>query len=584
MIDLANQLIETRGGPDDLEAQLSVQPMKIESAKASLKSAELTRQAAAIAVTEFEKGALIQEDASTDQELKLARRDIERLKRRIPQSNNPRLQIERAAKGANVNVAPLVIAELEEKIAGFVAESADAKRKVFLEYTKPHQLKALQSEVEKTRSDELAKRATWEIEQSKLKRLQQLIQARELAAGARKAPNPHERQAVVALDRAISIEALLRAKLEEVARNGKPAQRLGQEALDLTTRLRALVDQADFERSESQFDAFKLRFGSGANLIEPTTEVHAGAGLRAGPTRLAADEADPTAFAEDMRWNLKNHQERIISLAHQLTKPVDPTGTLQDQLISQQIDARSAAANFENAKLTREVAEIAVVEYNEGIFPHDKSTLEKERTVAQHDVARKRDLLELAKLMASEVKPSPHGSPSEKAKQSTLADHLEIQEIELCRSELALANSESKLKVLEEYTKARRLDDLRSEVEKARADELAKRVEWELKEAKVKSLQAAVSASRLPTAERQARDAQNRRTRDALGRAISLAKKLETKLEPLMNNQKPDEPLRAEIQDLSNQLQALLDEAEAERSAAQFDAIKARIHSAAERK
>ena len=41
---------------------------------------------------------------------------------------------------------------------------------------------------------------------------------------------------------------------------------------------------------------------------------------------------------------------------------------LKDQLINQKITVKSAEANYENAKLAREVAEIAVMEYSEGIY------------------------------------------------------------------------------------------------------------------------------------------------------------------------------------------------------------------------
>ena len=54
LIGLAEQLIERSDLPDDLEDLLAVQPTRIESAKAGLKSAELAKQAAEIAVTEFE--------------------------------------------------------------------------------------------------------------------------------------------------------------------------------------------------------------------------------------------------------------------------------------------------------------------------------------------------------------------------------------------------------------------------------------------------------------------------------------------------------------------------------------------------
>ena len=41
------------------------------------------------------------------------------------------------------------------------------------------------------------------------------------------------------------------------------------------------------------------------------------------------------------------------------------SAALRDQLDNQKIATKSAEADFENAKLTREVAEIAVVEYEE---------------------------------------------------------------------------------------------------------------------------------------------------------------------------------------------------------------------------
>jgi hypothetical protein len=201
--------------------------------------------------------------------------------------------------------------------------------------------------------------------------------------------------------------------------------------------------------------------------------------------------------------------------------------------------------------------------------------------LAQNDRARTRDLLEFAKGGLAQNQPPSKSLPSEPARQSTLADHVERLEIELRRSELALANAESKLKVLEEYTKPKMLKELRSIVETARADELAKRAEWELKQSNIKGLQAAINAHRLSADARGKRNARDSQVWDSLGPAISVAGSIETKLDQLTKSGKPDGLLRSEIQDLSHQLQAILDQAEAERSAAQFDELKARIHSAA---
>jgi len=102
----------------------------------------------------------------------------------------------------------------------------------------------------------------------------------------------------------------------------------------------------------------------------------------------------------------------MINLANQLTRREDPTGDLEDQLLSLEISVKSAEAEFENAKLTREVAEIAVIEYDEGIFLQHKQTLEGERKRAQSDAGRKRDRFALAKNLLAENKPPSQSSPS----------------------------------------------------------------------------------------------------------------------------------------------------------------------------
>ncbi len=63
-----------------------------------------------------------------------------------------------------VSAATKVSEELTLKKARFALEQAQSKKKVLVEYTRDKTIKELQSEVEKARSDELAKKATWELE------------------------------------------------------------------------------------------------------------------------------------------------------------------------------------------------------------------------------------------------------------------------------------------------------------------------------------------------------------------------------------------------------------------------------------
>jgi len=114
------------------------------------------------------------------------------------------------------------------------------------------------------------------------------------------------------------------------------------------------------------------------------------------------------------------------------------------QRIRLTIALQSAAADYENAKLAREVAEIAVVEYKEGIFKQDRDVLKSELALAESDLKRARD----------------SSASDEKAK-------------------LRVERAKQRLTTLEEYTKSKMVKELQSEVEKARSDELAKKATLE---------------------------------------------------------------------------------------------------------
>jgi len=309
--------------------------------------------------------------------------------------------------------------------------------------------------------------------------------------------------------------------------------------------------------------------------------IRAGGGLQASPSAPASGPAGQSGFVAEIRSTLKKQHEQMIDLANQLTGRSDGLGKLEDQLVNQRITVESAKAIFSNAELTREVAEIAVLEYEQGIFPQDEATAQGELKLAQSDRERARDSIEIAKDRLAKIKQASKGSAPDIANEFTFADILLNAEQRLPRSELALRQAESKLKRLQEYTKPRTIKELKSEVEKARSIELAKRAVSELEQSKIKRLEEAIKARNRFARERKARELLDRQALDSLDRAIPIEEKLRTKLEQLTKNGKPDDPLRNEIQDLTNQLQALIEQAQAARSAARFDELKPRIHAAA---
>jgi HlyD family secretion protein len=159
------------------------------------------------------------------------------------------------------------------------------------------------------------------------------------------------------------------------------------------------------------------------------------------------------------------------------------SASLNDQLTNQVITTKGAEASYQNAKLTREVAEIAVVEYLEGIYKQDLETAMGEIALAESDLKRSEDRVEWCKKMYGK------GYISEG---QYISERLSLQ-----RSSFSLEQAQTKKKVLEQYTREKTVKELKSEVEKARSDELAKQATWELEKTKETKLRTQISYCKL---------------------------------------------------------------------------------------
>jgi HlyD family secretion protein len=147
---------------------------------------------------------------------------------------------------------------------------------------------------------------------------------------------------------------------------------------------------------------------------------------------------------------------------------------LKDTLVNQEIATRSAEAAYQNARLSREVAEIAVMEYTEGILNQDLKTVDGEISAAKADRQRAKDRLEWARKMTEKGYLSESQLTSEKHS--------------LKKAIFAAEQADTKRTVLEKYTAPKTVKELKSEVEKTRSDELAKEVTWKLEVAKEQKL------------------------------------------------------------------------------------------------
>ena len=156
------------------------------------------------------------------------------------------------------------------------------------------------------------------------------------------------------------------------------------------------------------------------------------------------------------------------------------SAALKDQLVNQQIVSTTALTEYENSKLAREVAEIAEVEYAEGIFQNELLEIMGDIKIAEAELAVAEDELELA---------------ADAAKGRT-GSNLAVSRAKLAvvRARFGLEKAQNRRKVLKEYTKGKMLKTLKSAVAKAHSEEIGQKAIWEMQLAKAKELERQIAS------------------------------------------------------------------------------------------
>jgi hypothetical protein len=291
-----------------------------------------------------------------------------------------------------------------------------------------------------------------------------------------------------------------------------------------------------------------------------------------------AQPANPGAqdqFLTEAQRRLKKCHERIAAIGPSFLAAFDDVSQAMDQSTNLMITVESARANFQNATLTREVAEIAVVEYEEGIFKQDQATLEGEHILAESDWQRAKDAVEGTKNRLNQIEAASKGTAADVAVIYSYEDNVIDAARREPKAKLAVAQAEAKLKKLRQYTKPITIKKLQSEVEKARADELTKKAVFQLEKAKADRLDARIGRSE--------KEEPNGLPVAPLTQAFSIDEKIRAELGAIQKNRALDEGHIKTITALITQLEGLVDQAEADVVKATVDRMRASIHDAAVR-
>lgn len=246
----------------------------------------------------------------------------------------------------------------------------------------------------------------------------------------------------------------------------------GVRALEVTSRrLEFIMRTANAEYRRAPLIS-RLAFLTGLALLMP------GAALPLRADLVGSDEPVNPVEAPAAESAVERVMQTTPRSEDKKTDPRD----VKSRWRAQQIVTRRAEANYRQARLTREVAEIAIVEYEEGIFMQDLATINGEIALARSDRQRAEDRLDWAQRMFLKAYVS----------KATLVSN----EMNLKKARFALEQAEAKKKVLIEYTKQKTIKELKSEVEKARSDELAKQASWDRERRKELELGREVNWSR----------------------------------------------------------------------------------------
>ncbi len=158
-----------------LKDQLTNQRITVQQAEAAYQNSKLTREVAEIAKDEYLEGTYMQDIRQAEGERALAETEMLRAKDRLGWANE-------MFKKGYLSSTQKVAEEANLQRATFNKEQAETKITVLKEYTKKKMVTDLNSNIEKARSDELAKEATLNLEKEKESKLTVQIEKCKLLA------------------------------------------------------------------------------------------------------------------------------------------------------------------------------------------------------------------------------------------------------------------------------------------------------------------------------------------------------------------------------------------------------------------
>jgi HlyD family secretion protein len=177
-----------------LRDSLINQRITARAAEAAYENAKLAHEVAQLAITEYKEGIYKQELSAVKGEIATVQSAIQRAESRLERTRQGRRRLNEilARKGSAMTPDDIVTdLDVDDRVAAteqtlvrdrIALELLQAKQDVLQKYTRDKMIKVLEIDLERKHAEELAKRATWDLEKSKEAKLERQIAACTLVA------------------------------------------------------------------------------------------------------------------------------------------------------------------------------------------------------------------------------------------------------------------------------------------------------------------------------------------------------------------------------------------------------------------
>jgi HlyD family secretion protein len=175
------------------------------------------------------------------------------------------------------------------------------------------------------------------------------------------------------------------------------------------------------------------------------------------------------------------------------------SASLRDQVVNARLAIESAEAEYQNARIARELAEIAVTEFTEGTFKHELNTLKGEVAQARLAIEKAERGLDRARRARQRIGDLVASKKDAVAAAEILAeldvdDRVAASEQAISRETTALELARFRQEILEKFTRNKTLKALALDVERKRPEEAAKRNRWQFEQSKAKKLEKQITS------------------------------------------------------------------------------------------